>query len=72
MFKRYLDFTKMCGLDGLDHQTEISEKVETTKKVEETKKEEGQETDRERQQRELKPPIILCYMIYDDYIPTHQ
>ena len=66
MFKSF--FTKMCGVD---HPTEISGIVEKARKVVEAEKEEGQETDRERQQRELKPPIILCYMIYDDYIPTH-
>ena len=55
---------------GVDHPAETSEKVEKTKKVEETKKEEGQETDQERQKRELKQ-VISYYMIDDDYIPMH-
>ena len=65
MFKSF--FTKMCGVDP----TEFSEIVEKAKKVEEAEKEEGQETDLERQKKELKQAII-CSKIYDDYMSVQR
>ena len=66
MFKSF--FTKMCGVD---HPTEISGIMEKARKVVEAEKEEGQETDRERQMKELKQAII-CSKIYDDYMSVQR